>query len=92
MKEFHHTAPNGYSYEYEDFKRNYTVIWIRNHYKFVYNGGDPVRSIWGFYNSKTKQYHAPINPKTIGAQVRIEDTTAYSAMVLNLTPLQAAFV
>jgi hypothetical protein len=92
MKEFPHTAPKGYSYEYEDLKKNYTAIWIRNHYKFVYNGGDPVRSIWGFYNHKTRQYHSPINSKTVGDQVSIEDTTPYSAMILKLTPLQAAFV
>lgn len=92
MKEFPHIAPNGYSYEYEDFKRNVTAIWIRNHYKFVYNGGDSVRSIWGFYNHKTKCFHSPINSKTVGHQVRIEDTTAYSAMILNLSPLEAAFV
>lgn len=92
MKEFPHTAPNGYSYEYEDFKRNYTAIWICNHSKFVYNGGAPVRSIWGFYNSKTKCFHAPINSKTVGTQVDIDHTSPYSAMVLNLSPLEAAFV
>ena len=92
MKEFPHTAPSGYSYEYEELKKNYTAIWIRNHYKFIYNGCASVRSIWGFYNHKTKCYHAPINSKTVGDQVNIEETTPYSAMILKLTPLQAAFV
>jgi hypothetical protein len=92
MKEFPHTAPKGYSYEYEELKKNYTAIWIRNHYKFIYNGCASVRSIWGFYNHKTKCYHSPINSKTVGDQVNIEETTPYSAMILKLTPLQAAFV
>jgi len=89
--EFPHTAPKGYSYEFEEFKRNVVGIWIHNHYRFDYNNGSPVRSIWGFWNTKTKSYHAPINAKTIGSVVDIRDTTAYSSMKPKLTPLEACF-
>ena len=90
--EFPHKAPKGYSYEQISFKRNVIAIWIHNHYEFSYSGGGSVASIWGFYNTKTKCYHSPINSKTVGDKVNIEDTTPYSAMILKLTPLQSAFV
>lgn len=90
-KEFLHKAPEGYSYEFEDFKRNVTSIWIRNHYKFDYNNGAAVRSIWGFYNSKTRQYYSPINSKTVGSVVAIQQTTPYTAMQIKQTPLESAF-
>lgn len=92
MIEFPHKAPTGYSYEQVPFKTHITAIWILNHRQFVYNGGGITRSIWGFYNTKTKCFHSPVNSKTVGHQVNIEDTTAYSAMIPKLTPLQAAFV
>ena len=90
--DFPHKAPRGYSYEQTEFKRNVIAIWICNHSKFDYNGGAPVKSIWGFYNTKTRSYHAPINSSKQGDQVRIENTTPYSAMQLNLNPLEQAFV
>ncbi len=87
-----HKAPEGYSYEFEkNFKRNVTAIWLRHHKQYDYNLGKPVKTIWGFYNTKTRQFYAPINSKTVGSVVRIEDTTPYTAMPLNLTPLEAAF-
>ena len=91
MLEFPHSAPEGYSYEFEEFKRNTIAIWIRNHYSFDYNGGESVRSIWGFYNSKTGQYHAPVNSSTVGSVVDPNKTTPYSAMQIKVNPLEAAF-
>lgn len=88
---FPHNAPKGYSYEIEPFKRNLLAIWILNHGKFSYTDKTP-KSIWGFYDTKTKCYHAPINSSKQGNKVRIEDTTPYSAMQLNLNPLMAAFL
>lgn len=88
IPEFPHKAPKGYSYEMESFKRNVIAVWIHHTRKFDYNLGDPVRCIWGFYNSKTKCFHSPINSKTVGDKVDINDTTPYSAMLLNLTPLE----
>lgn len=92
MIEFQHKAPKGYSYEFEQYKRNVVAIWIRNHSQFSYNGGAPVKSIWGFYNSKTREYHAPVNPKKVGDVVDINSTTPYSAMQLNLKGLEVFFV
>jgi hypothetical protein len=92
IPEFSHKAPKGYSYEYEQFKRNLIAIWIRNSHTFDYNLGKSVRSIWGFYDSKKRVYHAPINSSTVGNVVSIEDTTPYSAMIPKLTPLESAFV
>jgi len=92
MFELPHKPPKGYYYETEPFKRDVIAIWIHNTYGFVYNSGSPVRSIWGFYNTKTRTYHSPINSKTIGQSVDIENTTPYSAMQLKLTPLELAYV
>lgn len=86
-----HNAPKGYSYEVEEFKRNVIAIWICNHYQFVYNDGVGTRSIWGFFNTKTESYHAPINATKQGDSVEFERTTPYSAMQLKLTPLELCF-
>jgi hypothetical protein len=90
--EFPHKAPKGMYYEQTEFKRNVTAIWIHYKCKFDYNLGDPVRCIWGFYNTKTKQYHAPINSKTVGDVVSIHNTTPYSAMIPKQTVLESCFV
>lgn len=90
--EFPHIAPKGYSYEFTQFKSNVTAIWIRNHTTFDYNLGKSVCCIWGFYDSKKRTYFAPVNSKTIGKCVNINDTTRYTAMPLKQTPLTAAFV
>jgi len=92
MIEFPHKAPKGMYYEQTEFKRNIDAIWIHYKRQFDYNLGEPVRCIWGFYNTKTKQYHAPINSKTVGNVVNIQDTTPYSAMQIKQTPLEAAYV
>lgn len=92
MIEFPHSAPKGYSYEQRQFQRNIIGIWISFDCRFDYNNGDKVSCIWGFYNTKTRQYHAPINSGKIGDVVSIENTTPYSAMPLKLTPLEAAYV
>jgi hypothetical protein len=89
--DFIHTAPKGYSYEVEQFKRNLLAIWIVNHGIFSYTDTPP-RSIWGFWDSKKQQYYAPVNAKTKGKVVDINDTRAYTAMQLNLNPLEAAFI
>ena len=80
--EFNHKAPKGYSYEFEEFKRNVVSIWIRNHSKFDYNLGASVRSIWGFYNTKKQCYIYPITHKRPGKPIDVNVTTAYTAMPL----------
>jgi hypothetical protein len=91
IPEFPHKAPKGTHYETEEFKRNVTSIWIAYDRKFDYNLGKPVRCIWGFYNSKTKEYFSPVNSKTIGKRVSLNDTTPYTAMRLKQTALESAF-
>jgi hypothetical protein len=92
MIEFPHKPPEGYSYEQVPYKRNVIAVWILHHRQFSYNSGSPIRCIWGFYNTKTKEYFAPVNSKTIGKRVDISQTTPYSAMILKQTPLESAFV
>ena len=92
MIEFPHKCPPNYSYEFKDFKRNITAIWICDHRRYVYNGGADVSCIWGFWNQKTKQYHSPINPTTVGSIVDISNTTPYSAMPIHRTALELAFL
>jgi len=92
MIEFPHKPPEGYSYEQVSFKSNVIAIWIHNHSKFSYNGGGVTRSIWGFYNTKTKEYFSPTNSKTVGKCVNINDTSPYSAMIPKRTPLECAYV
>ena len=92
ITDFPHRAPEGMYYEQTEFKRNVVAIWIHYKRRFDYNLGDSVRCIWGFYNTKTRNYHSPINSGTVGDVVSIENTTAYSAMILKQTPLEAAYV
>ena len=80
MKLLFHQAPEGYHYERTDFKANVSAIWIVNDRHFDYCGCSGVKSIWGFYNSKTKQFYAPKNSKTVRSVVDLNKTTAYSAM------------
>ena len=92
IAEFPHKAPKNYCYEFDEFKKNVIAIWLRCDLRFDYNNGVPTRTIWGFYNTKKREYFAPVNSKTIGACVNILDTRNYTAMPLKLTPLEAAFV
>ena len=92
MIEFFHVAPENYSYDFEEFKSNVVRIWINSHRKFDYNNGTPVRSVWGFYNSKKREYYAPVNSKTVGRLVNVENTTPYSAMIPKKTILESFFV
>jgi hypothetical protein len=87
-----YSAPTGYFYEYEEFKRNVISIWLCNTRKFIYNGGAPTRTIHSFYNTKTREYFAPINSKTIGARVNINETRNYTAMAIKQTILESFFV
>ena len=90
--DFPHQPPKGYSYEVQEHKRNVIAIWICNHSKFTYNDGAIAKSIWGFYNTKKQCYFAPINSTRQGDQVDLDNTRPYTAMPLNLNPLEAAFV
>ena len=87
---FPHKAPFGYEYWSDEYSKTITRIWIRNLGQFSYTDEQP-SSVWGFFNRKTKQFIAPVNPKKPGKVVDINDTTPYSAMQLNLNPLERAF-
>lgn len=92
-EDFLHTAPKGHEYVIrKSSKENVIAIWLRNHHQFDYNHGKQTETIHSFYNQKTKEYHAPINSKTIGKKVKIQNTTCYTSMQLKLTPLEECYV
>lgn len=78
--DFPHEPPTGYSYEAIPFKRNVIAVWLLCHYEFIYNNGDQSRTIWGFYNTKKREYYAPINSKKVGNVVDVSKTRPYTAM------------
>lgn len=84
---FPHNPPNGYCYQTQQFKAGYLSIWIGNYFPFSYTQDSPVYAIWGFYNTKKKKYFAPINSKSIGKEVDIDDTSPYTAMQI-LKPMR----
>jgi hypothetical protein len=90
--EFPHKAPKNYSYEFETWNASTIRIMLRCNRKFDYNLGASTATVWGFYKPKKRVYYAPINAKTIGKQVNIEDTRNYTAMPIKQTSLEAAFV
>ena len=86
--DFPHIAPEGYRYEVMQSKRNFISIWSVYERGFTYNDHNESYCIWGFYNTKTRTYYAPINSKKVGDVVRISDTSPYTAMPLNLNGLE----
>ena len=92
IAEFPHKAPKNYSYEFETWNARAIRIMLRCHRKFDYNLGASTATVWGFYSPKKRVYYAPVNAKTIGKEVNIENTTPYSAMPIKRTALEAAFV
>jgi hypothetical protein len=87
-----YSAPKGYYYQVEEFKRNVVSIWLCNTHKFDYNNGASTKTIHSFYNTKTKEYFAPINSKTIGSRVNISDTRPWTSMPINYQGLEQFFV
>jgi len=92
--DFIHVAPEGYSYHVEEFKKNVHAVWLNHHRQYDYNLKEPVKTIWGFikYTKKGHKYYSPIDCKKVGKEVNIEDTRDFTAIPLNLNPLEAAFV
>ena len=89
--DFPHEPPEEYKYEVEQHRRNMVSIWLRFPNRFSYCDTPPM-TIWGFYDTKKKVYCAPIKSTKHGNQVDINDTTPYSAMQLNLNPLERALM
>jgi hypothetical protein len=92
IPEFPHKAPKNYSYEFESWNASTVRIMLSCSRQFDYNLGARTKTVWGFYKPKKHIYYAPVNAKTIGKQVDIENTTPYTAMPLKQTPLESAFV
>jgi hypothetical protein len=92
MELLFHASPKGTEYVMDDFNKSTKRIWLINHrFEFVYKeDGTQPKTIWGFYKPKTKQYFAPINSKKMGKEVDIRQTTPWTAMQLNLSPLELA--
>ena len=88
---FPHEPPKGYCYEVEQFKRNVISIWLRHPDHFNYTD-EPVRTIWGFFNTKKELYYAPINHKKVGKEVNITDTRNYTSMLIQYKGLESFFV
>ena len=92
IPQFRHKAPEGYSYEVEEFKRNIFSIWLRCNRKFDYNMGKPTRTIWGFYDYKKCRFYSPVNSSTVGKEVDFSDTRNYTAMPIKYQGVEAFFV
>ena len=92
IPEFPHKAPKDYRYEFEQFNTRAIRIWLCNSRKFDYNLGACTKTVWGFYSPKKRVYYAPVNSKTPGKEVNIENTTSYTAMPLKKTSLEMCFV
>ena len=88
--DFCHAPPAGYRYETDQYRRNIVSIWLRFPNRFSYCDHAP-RTIWGFYDTKKKVYYAPINSTKHGDKVDIFNTRPYTAMQLNLNPLERLF-
>jgi hypothetical protein len=86
--DFIHEAPSGFRYRTTQFRTNVVSIWCDHLNSYNFNGGDQVSTIWGFYNTKKRQYFAPINSRKIGDVVDINSTTPYTAMQLNRKGLE----
>ena len=86
--DFPHQPPAGYRYEAIRKNASTMSIWTVCNPGFVYNDGNDVRCIWGFYNPKKRQYFAPINSNKVGESVDFSNTTPYSAMQLKLNGLE----
>jgi hypothetical protein len=90
MTDLTHQAPEDYFYEYEQFNTRLVAIWLCCNRTFDYNLGKSTRTIWGFYNSKKREYYAPINATKCGDKVNISDTRNYTAMQIHKTPIELA--
>ena len=87
---FIHHPPENCNYEIKSFKRNLLAIWLLDYSYYNYTDNSPIKTIWGFYNSRKEQYYSPINSTKQGDSVDIHRTTPYSAMVRKLNPLEMA--
>ena len=57
--DFPHQPPEGYRYEVVRKNASTVAIWTVCNPGFVYNNGNDVRCIWGFYNTKKEMLLCP---------------------------------
>jgi hypothetical protein len=92
IPDFPHSPPDGYSYEFEKYNTRLVRIMLRCHREFDYNNGKPTKTVWGFYSPKKREYYSPINATKVGEKVKLSSTRNYTAMPINLKPLEEFFV
>ena len=90
LTELPFSPPEGYHYEVVPFKRNVFAIWLCGGPKFLYLNWETARTIHSFYDVKKKVLFAPINSKKMGQPVDINTVRPWTAMPLNLNPLEIA--
>ena len=90
--DFIHEAPKGFRYRTTQFRANVISIWCDHLNSYNFNGGDQVSTIWGFYNTKKREYYAPINAKKVGAVVDINSTRPLTAMQINRKGLESLWM
>tara|TARA_B100001094_G_scaffold327296_1_gene385206 strand:+ start:56583 stop:56906 length:324 start_codon:yes stop_codon:yes gene_type:complete len=96
--DFPHNPPEGYSYQFKQHNASTISIWLLHHRRYVFHNSDAsISTIWGFCKRKhgkkgssSTTYFSPINSNKIGKEVSIDDTSPYTAMQLNLNPLELA--
>jgi hypothetical protein len=92
INKFPHKPPNGYCYKFEKFNSKLIAIWLHHNCNYDYKLGKPIKTIWGFFSPTKNEYYSPINSSKVGSIVDINQTTPYTAMQINLTPLEVAFL
>ena len=90
--DFIHEPPKGYRYRITQFRANVIGIWCDHLNHYCFSNGDKVSTIWGFYNTKKREYYAPINAKKIGAVVDINSTRPLTAMQINRRGLESLWL
>ena len=90
--DFIHEPPKGFRYRTAHFRANVISIWCDHLNSYNFNGGDQVSTIWGFYNTKKREYYAPINHKKVGAVVDINSTRPLTAMQINRRGLESLWM
>ena len=85
---FIHHPPENCNYEIKNFRLHIISIWLCDYSYFNYTDRTPIRTIWGFYNTRKEQYYSPLTSTKQGDSVDIHTTTPYSAMVIKRNPLE----
>ena len=80
--------PKGYHYEVTEHKRNVVAVWLCGGPRYLYKDGETARTIHSFHNTKKGTWYAPVNSKKAGDEVRLNQIRPWTAMQLNLNPLE----